>query len=220
MKGARARARNGRRGFDRHCADRLVTTDEEDVKKSDAGRRKKTRPGPFLVVQVCDPTAPAVSHTQSSLPLLNLPCGWCTCGVIVDDRCARAKEREGSVKAKCVPGLRTSLLDPFDARRSASGRWAERRGGSGQPAARVHPAPGSRGAEAQRLPPSRVVARRRRPWRARQRNHMRKKCFIARSDGPAGSSQGVGPEYVCVGVCDPTLKFATVSRLPPTPCIR
>ena len=37
---ARTRARNGRRGSDRHCADRLVTTDEEDVKKSDAGRRK------------------------------------------------------------------------------------------------------------------------------------------------------------------------------------
>ena len=40
VKGARRRARKGRRGFDRHCADRLVTTDEEDVKKSDAGRRK------------------------------------------------------------------------------------------------------------------------------------------------------------------------------------
>ena len=150
VKGARVRARNGRRGFDRHCADRLVTTDEEDVKKSDAGRRKKTRPGPFLVVQVCDPTAPAVSHTQSSLPLLNLPYGWCTCGVMVGLACARAKEREGSVKAKCVPGLRNSLLDPFDASWSASGRRAERRWGSGQPAASVHPAPGSRGAEAQR----------------------------------------------------------------------
>ena len=127
VKGARARARNGRRGFDRHCADRLVTTDEEDVKKSDAGRRKKTRPGPFLVVQFATPTAPAVSHTQSSLPLVNLPYGWCTCGVMVGLACARAKEREGSVKAKCVPGLRTSLLDPFDARRSAGGRWAEQR---------------------------------------------------------------------------------------------
>ena len=147
VKGARARARNGRRGFDRHCADRLVTTDEEDVKKSDEGRRKKTRPGPFLVVQVCDPTAPAVSHTQSSLPLVNLPYGWCTCGVMIDNRCARAKEREGSVEAKCVPGLRTNRLDPFDARWSASGRRAERRWGSGQPAASVHPAPGSRGAQ-------------------------------------------------------------------------
>ena len=150
VKGARARARNGRRGFDRHCADRLVTTDEEDVKKSDAGRRKKTRPGPFLVVQVWDPDGTCVSLTQSSLPLVNLRGGWCTCGVMVGLACARAKEREGSDEAKCVPGLRTSLLDPFDARWSASGRRAERRWGSGQPAASVHLAPGSRGAEAQR----------------------------------------------------------------------
>ena len=39
VKGARRRASKGRRGFDRHCADRLVTTNEEDVEKPDAGRR-------------------------------------------------------------------------------------------------------------------------------------------------------------------------------------
>ena len=37
---ARTRASSGRRGFDRHSADRLVTTNEEDVERSDAGRRK------------------------------------------------------------------------------------------------------------------------------------------------------------------------------------
>lgn len=39
VKGARRRAGKGRRGFDRHCADHLVTTNEEDVKRPDAGRR-------------------------------------------------------------------------------------------------------------------------------------------------------------------------------------
>ena len=79
--GARARARNGRRGFDRHCADRLVTTDEEDVKKSDAGRRKKTRPGPFLVVQFATPTAPAgqshakfIAVSESPIWLVHMRC--------------------------------------------------------------------------------------------------------------------------------------------------
>ena len=39
VEGAHACAGDGRRGFDRHCADRLLTADEEDVKKSEAGRR-------------------------------------------------------------------------------------------------------------------------------------------------------------------------------------
>ena len=113
------------------------------------GAPKKSSPWPIPRRPGLRPDG-TVSHTQSSLPLVNLPYGWCTCGVMIDNRCARAKEREGSDEAKCVPGLRTSLLDPFDARWSASGRRAERRWGSGQPAASVHPAPGSRGAEAQR----------------------------------------------------------------------
>ena len=53
VEGAHACAGDGRRGFDRHCADRLLTADEEVAKKSGAGRRKIIAQAQLLVDQIC-----------------------------------------------------------------------------------------------------------------------------------------------------------------------
>jgi hypothetical protein len=53
VEGAHACAGDGRRGFDRHCADRLLTADEEVAKKSGAGRRNKIAQAQLLVDQIC-----------------------------------------------------------------------------------------------------------------------------------------------------------------------
>ena len=59
---------------------------------------------------------PKKRESQSSLLILHLPYRWCTCGLMVGVACARAQERAGYGKANCDARVRTSLLDPFDAR--------------------------------------------------------------------------------------------------------
>ena len=99
VEGAHACAGDGRRGFDRHCADRLLTADEEVAKKSGAGRRKKIAQAQLLVDQICGLGDHLYRVPARAWQIRKKIYGCCTCYVMTHCGCAPAREREGLGKA-------------------------------------------------------------------------------------------------------------------------
>ena len=99
VEGAHACAGDGRRGFDRHCADRLLTADQEVAKKSGAGRRKKIAQAQLLVDQICGLGDHLYRVPARAWQIRKKIYGCCTCYVMTHCGCAPAREREGLGKA-------------------------------------------------------------------------------------------------------------------------
>ena len=99
VQGVHAWAGDGRRGFDRHCADRLLTPDEEIAKKSGAERRKKVALAQLLVDQICGVVDYLHGVPAKAWQILGPQYGFFACYVMVCYGCAHAQEREGLGKA-------------------------------------------------------------------------------------------------------------------------